>query len=193
MEAYSVQGVPAMTADTEPGDPLLKSVVNGEEVAPSGDTDCDGCASLPEFVVEAPKFDKASVMALVLVRTNPASFIPLAMGLISFDVGMNIETTTNVIAIGLENLGVNPDFLRSPYIDNYTAPPRILPGFPGATKVKPKRGRARWKTPNGDILEWDSQHGDVEVYDRRGNHRGSAKPSDPSLYKPPVPGRTINP
>lgn len=56
-------------------------------------------------------------------------------------------------------------------------PPSTLPGFPDATRAKRKttfRGglRARWKDDNA-IYEWDYQHGHVEVYDARGNHRGA--------------------
>ena len=81
----------------------------------------------------------------------------------------------------------NPDA-----INYYTPPPRRLPGFPGAIKV-PGKGRARWKSPDGDILEWDSQHGDVEVYNKRGKHKGSANPDTGKMTKDPVPGRTIDP
>ena len=48
--------------------------------------------------------------------------------------------------------------------------------------------RARWKTPEGEILEWDYQHGEVEVYDKKGKHKGSKKP-DGTGGKPAVPGR----
>ncbi len=71
----------------------------------------------------------------------------------------------------------------------YTPPPQTLPGFPGAKKV-PRRGRARWVTPDGDILEWDSQHGEVEVYNKRGKHKGVADPNTGEMLKDPVPGRT---
>ncbi|MQT72046.1 toxin, partial [Pseudomonas sp. FSL R10-0071] len=30
----------------------------------------------------------------------------------------------------------------------------------------------RWKVSDGRILEWDYQHGAVEMYDKRGNHLG---------------------
>lgn len=70
--------------------------------------------------------------------------------------------------------------------------PKDLEGFPDAEKI-PHKGRARWKTPDGKILEWDKQHGDVEVYDKRGKHQGSARPHSGEMYKPPVPGRRIDP
>jgi len=56
--------------------------------------------------------------------------------------------------------------------------PGELPGFPDASKSRPKTHRnggglrARWKLPDGTILEWDSRHGTVEQYDRNGNHLG---------------------
>ncbi|WP_160715435.1 DUF6443 domain-containing protein [Chitinophaga solisilvae] len=66
-----------------------------------------------------------------------------------------------------------------------------LPGFPGS-KVLPGKGggRVSWdlsKTkpggdpdaqpiPKGWWGEWDSQHGEIEVYDKQGNHQGAYDP-----------------
>lgn len=72
---------------------------------------------------------------------------------------------------------------------NYTPAPKELKGFPTAKRV-PNKGRARWKTSEGKTLEWDSQHGDVEVYDKQGKHQGSANPETGEMTKDPVPGRT---
>ena len=60
----------------------------------------------------------------------------------------------------------------------HVIPPKMLSGFPGAWRVKAKTPfpgglRARWKDGNGMIYEWDYQHGHVEMYDPRGNHRGA--------------------
>ncbi|MGX6608079.1 colicin E3/pyocin S6 family cytotoxin, partial [Micromonosporaceae bacterium Da 78-11] len=62
-----------------------------------------------------------------------------------------------------------------------------LPGFPGSRKVRgrtPIQGgggtRARWETKK-NILEWDSQHGEIEMYNKRGVHLGSF---DPDTGKP---------
>jgi len=79
-----------------------------------------------------------------------------------------------------------PAYAPAP-IHYYTPPPKELPGFPEAQRV-PNKSRARWK--NGDdILEWDSQHGDVEVYNKQGKHQGSADPSTGQMVKPKVKGR----
>ncbi|WP_205635796.1 RHS repeat domain-containing protein [Algoriphagus antarcticus] len=57
MEPYEVMG--AVTQGTpDPEDPTLKSVVNGEEQAPG--SDCQGCATLPEFVVESTRIENYS-------------------------------------------------------------------------------------------------------------------------------------
>jgi hypothetical protein len=93
------------------------------------------------------------------------------------------------IAQLLERIGVPSEVLRGPEISNYNTPPKILPGFPGAIRDTPKAGRARWLTPDGKILEWDYQHGDVEVYNKRGKHQGSANPYTGQMTKKPVAGR----
>jgi hypothetical protein len=43
------------------------------------------------------------------------------------------------------------------------------------------------------ILEWDSRHGRLEVYDKGGNHLGEFDPNTGEQLKPPAPGRTIEP
>lgn len=57
---------------------------------------------------------------------------------------------------------------------------------------KPYRGPIRTNGKNGrdrEYLEWDYTHGDIEVYDRRGNHLGSRDPITGEMTKPPVKGR----
>ncbi len=74
--------------------------------------------------------------------------------------------------------------------DSYIPPPKTLPGFPGAVKVRRKNERARWHLPNGDIGEWDSQHGEVEIYDKTGKkHKGAYDPETGEKKKDPKPGR----
>jgi hypothetical protein len=64
----------------------------------------------------------------------------------------------------------------------YIPPPKNLLAFPEAKKVKPKTFiaggglRKRWKDKNY-IYEWDSYHGKVEKYDKRGNHLGEFDPN----------------
>jgi hypothetical protein len=75
---------------------------------------------------------------------------------------------------------------------SYTPPPGSLPGFSDAERIRPKGGRPRWKLPDGDIGEWDGQHGELERYNPRGKHKGVWNPEGKQI-KPPVPGRTIDP
>ncbi|MCW8309661.1 hypothetical protein K7A41_00295 [Sphingobacterium sp. InxBP1] len=101
----------------------------------------------------------------------------------------NMRAITTGIASGLVKLGVDPNKLYAPDVRpkdsetsnggsntlKYTPPPKELTGFPDAKRV-PNKGRDRWKTKDGKILEWDSQHWDVEVYNKQGKHQGSADP-----------------
>lgn len=79
-------------------------------------------------------------------------------------------------------------------------PPAALPAFPGAARDRPKTPvqgggglRTRWTGPDGRIYEWDGQHGKVEVYDRRGRHRGEFDPDTGAQTKPAKPGRKVEP
>jgi hypothetical protein len=71
--------------------------------------------------------------------------------------------------------------------------------FPGATRARgktPVQGgggtRKRWKDKDGNIYEWDSQHGAFEKYDRRGRHQGEYD-TDGKQTKPADPSRKVEP
>ncbi|WP_174514510.1 colicin E3/pyocin S6 family cytotoxin [Streptacidiphilus jiangxiensis] len=73
--------------------------------------------------------------------------------------------------------------------------PTSLPGFPNARKATaktPVQGgggkRARWEDGK-NIYEWDSQHGEVEKYDKNGRHLGAYDPNTGAQLKGPVSGR----
>lgn len=76
-----------------------------------------------------------------------------------------------------------------------------MPGIPDARPAKPKTPkqggnsgkRKRWKDADGNIYEWDYQHGDVEKYDKRGKHKGSIDPKTGEQTKTPVKGREVEP
>ena len=121
-------------------------------------------------------------------KTEKATDLPIA---IPWSIG-----TGEVIGQGaLRILGTVSIFLTIPGDTGYRSygykpAPRDLPGFPGAVRVKPKAVRARWRLPNGDIAEWDSQHGEVEVYDKTGkNHKGAYDPDNGKKVKPEKKGR----
>lgn len=52
-------------------------------------------------------------------------------------------------------------------------------------------GRRRWTDASGRIYTWDSQHGEIEVFNARGLHLGAANAITGVICKPPVKGRTI--
>jgi hypothetical protein len=76
----------------------------------------------------------------------------------------------------------------------YIPPPKDLPAFPEARRVKPKTPipggglPKRWEDKNY-IYEWDSLHGRVEKYDKRGNHLGEFDPITGEQTKPADPSR----
>lgn len=82
---------------------------------------------------------------------------------------------------------------------SYVPAPKTLPGFPKATGTRPKtpmgggKKRKRWINDDGDILEWDYQHGKVERYSPKGKHRGEFDPNTGKQTKPADPRRTITP
>jgi hypothetical protein len=86
-------------------------------------------------------------------------------------------------------------------VGQYQPPPKKLPGFPDATPAKSKtpygagKLRKRWKTADGEILEWDYQHGKVEKYDKRGKHKGEFDPNtgEPIPGKGPEASRKVEP
>jgi len=46
---------------------------------------------------------------------------------------------------------------------------------------------------DGIIYEWDSQHGTVEKYDKRGAHLGEYDPNTAEQTKPADPSRSVEP
>ena len=68
---------------------------------------------------------------------------------------------------------------------SYIPPPRgTPPAFPNlvrSNRKTPVQGggalRARWKDERGNIYEWDSLHGTIEKYNRRGKHLGEFDPA----------------
>jgi hypothetical protein len=49
------------------------------------------------------------------------------------------------------------------------------------------------RSPDGDSLfEWDSLHGEIEWYNKRGRHRGSLDAITGEVIKPEVRGRRID-
>lgn len=82
----------------------------------------------------------------------------------------------------------------------YIPAPRLLKAFPEAQLVKSKtriqggKGlRKRWKDLEGNIYEWDSRHGRVEKYNKRGKHLGEFDPETGEQINPPNPDYEVEP
>ena len=75
--------------------------------------------------------------------------------------------------------------------------PGTLPAFPDAYRVKPKgqgkRRRARWESGRDVIFEWDSLHGTLEKYNKRGEHLGEYDPITGDQISGPNPSYRIEP
>jgi hypothetical protein len=85
-----------------------------------------------------------------------------------------------------------------PPLQHYVTPPRELKAFPTARRTRPKargrRRRMRWiDDQTGNLLEWDYQHGRVEMFDGRGHHIGEFDPDSGEQTKPADNNRTIEP
>ena len=99
------------------------------------------------------------------------------------------------------NSGVQPVYIVVSVSNHkYYPAPKGLTAFPDATRATrktPIKGggglRKRWKTPNGKIFEWDSQHGAVEMYDKRGRHLGEYDPTAGEQTKPADNTRKVEP
>jgi RHS repeat-associated protein len=67
---------------------------------------------------------------------------------------------------------------------------KSLPGFEGSERLKHKKGaRASWNLGKGWHGEWDSQHGEVEVYNKKGKHQGAFNPETGEKIKDAKEGR----
>lgn len=82
----------------------------------------------------------------------------------------------------------------------YQPPPGELSGFPDVRLSRPKTSvqaggglRKRWKDQEGNIYEWDSQHGTLEKYNKRGKHLGEFDPNTGVQTKPADSERTVEP
>lgn len=80
----------------------------------------------------------------------------------------------------------------------YIPPPNTLPAFPNAVRRKPKTRTKdggllkRWKDEDF-IYEWDTLHGKVEKYDKKGRHLGEFDHETGEQTKEANPNRHIEP
>ncbi|MBW4891121.1 RHS repeat-associated core domain-containing protein [Mucilaginibacter sp. HMF5004] len=166
----------------------------------SRSTNADNDDGKPKPAPPAPKPLKEVIIKGKLPQSENAAApaIPFLVGLaekvparlLLADVTLQEVPVVNLILDGITIYYL----LKDVHFAAYTPAPKTLKGFPGAKRTGNKgSGRTRWKNNDGKLLEWDSQHGDVEVYNDRGNHLGSANPDTGEMTKDPVGGRKIEP
>jgi hypothetical protein len=84
-------------------------------------------------------------------------------------------------------------------IGKYKPAPKMPKAFQNLriTKRKtPSSGgglRKRWKDDKGTIFEWDSQHGRIEKYNKKGKHLGEFDADTGAMTKPADPTRKVEP
>lgn len=60
-------------------------------------------------------------------------------------------------------------------------------------RLRAYSGQKRWASFDGKRLyTWDYLHGEIEVFDKRGNHLGALDPESGEYIKGPVRGRKID-
>ncbi|QQZ44221.1 S-type pyocin domain-containing protein [Pseudomonas sp. SK3(2021)] len=103
--------------------------------------------------------------------------------------------------IWFPNTGIQPIYISLilPGDHSYYPKPKSFPAFPGLKLARPKtrkKGgglRDRWKDKDGTLYEWDSQHGALEKYNKRGKHLGEFDPITGRQTKPADRSREIEP
>jgi len=137
-----------------------------------------------------------AVVEIFLVSEPPKSRTDLLMAGAVVAVEVDPELSSKVIVgVGAIALKILLDRWSA---QSYVPPPKDLPAFPGAKRVRPmtpvpgvpNKKRARWED-NDYIYEWDYQHGTVEKWDKRGNHIGEFDPYTGEQLKPADPSRRI--
>nr|VFJ74581.1 MAG: Cytotoxic [Candidatus Kentron sp. FW] len=54
-------------------------------------------------------------------------------------------------------------------------------------------GEKRWRSKDGQrLFTWDSRHGEIEVFNKRGRHLGVIEPVQGRFIKGPAKGRKID-
>ena len=126
--------------------------------------------------IVARRFGERAAIAATINAGDPISPIAELLTL-----GLGVLTIYQIYRAWDEIWKAADDLLSQQVLESYIPPPDSLPGFPDAqlaprkTRVQGGGGlRKRWKERKGKkrIIEWDSQHGKVEVYNKKGKHLG---------------------
>jgi hypothetical protein len=106
----------------------------------------------------------------------------------------------NVLEEGKDLADEAADAAPKRSLPGYKPAPSNIPGIPGLRRARPKTSvqgggglRKRWTDSDGNIYEWDSQHGTLEKYDKRGRHQGEYDPETGGQTKPADSTRKVDP
>ena len=106
---------------------------------------------------------------------------------VHYENGKRVVEKTELESISIDMDGATAQLGDDDSQLGYFPPPKTgLNGFPEAGKgsFNKESKRWRWKLPDGKILEWDKQHGEVEKYTKNGKtHLGSFNPDTGELIK----------
>ena len=173
------------------------TVLDGVVVTPSEEDTAETVETEEPEIVKGDKFidvDAEAMLATILLIARTTSQLDgKKLGPADMAAAGQVLTGLALISaiLQLEDfVNRNQATIEQVVNSKYIPAPKTLPGFPGAVKAKRKNGRARWHLPNGDIGEWDSQHGEVEVYDKTGKkHKGGYDPDTGKKKSKRKPGR----
>ena len=142
----------------------------------------------------------------------PAAVLPIAPAVLEFLVEIGAVSVALGGAYGAKKIGdkyisdgidiITENEIGLEYKNSYIPKPSndelenddFLPDLRREKPKTPVSGggglRPRWKDKDGNIFEWDSQHGEMEIYDKQGKHQGSYNPKTKEK-KPPVKSRKV--
>ena len=142
----------------------------------------------------------------------PAAVLPIAPVVAEFLAEIGVISVATVAAYGTKKIGdkylsngidiITENEIGLEYKNSYIPKPSndelenddFLPDLRREKPKTPVSGggglRPRWKDKDGNIFEWDSQHGEMEIYDKQGKHQGSYNPKTKEK-KPPVKNRKV--
>jgi RHS repeat-associated protein len=197
--------------DQDPADPLSWNLYTFVRNNPLRYTDPTGraCKEEGEFTVDDRKGKPCN---FALLHTAHAKAEPVALadfershGEWASAVIAEIGNRTSDGSVVIEGYLASREWrsmIKSPFaaiISYYVPAPDTLVGFPNARRSRSKtpmgggKLRRRWKDSDGNIYEWDYQHGTVEKYNRRGRHQGEFDAATGRQTKSPDATRDVEP
>jgi hypothetical protein len=161
-------------------------------IQPLSFTPLEGAAAIPLIAVSDPRVVSAFLVALIASEFTDWEAVGKATQQWGASTQVNVEGLIDKLRKMLsKEFGPKPG--------QVVLPPSVPQAYPGLTPTRSKtimaggKKRARWIDSDGNIYEWDYQHGRLEKYDRRGNHQGEFDPKTGKQTKPRNPKYKVEP